>query len=361
MKIALFGLPQTGKSTVFGLLTKVKPVEIKYDQTGSPMPRIGVVSVPDIRLDFLNSVYKPKKVVHAQIEYTDIVGLKFGDVKENRLLAYLRQSDVLAHVVRFFDNEAVFHSAGANDPLRDALKMEEELQLSDLILMEGKFDRLRKSVMKTKSSEDELQLATLEKIKPIVEQGKPIREAELKPDEEKSIRSFGFLSQKPLQVIVNIDEKQIPSAESMIMEKMKAFSSKPKVSISYICAPIEAEIAEMSNNDASVFMADYGLKDLGYERLIQNSYDLLGLISFLTVGEDECRAWPVPRGVKANEAAGLIHTDIQRGFIAAQVMKYNDFKIQPDINVLKQKGMVRVEGRDYIVQDGDIIEYRFNV
>jgi GTP-binding protein YchF len=361
MKIALFGLPQTGKSTIFGLLTRVKPAEIKYDQTGSPMPRIGVVSVPDIRLDFLNSVYKPRKVVHAQIEYTDIVGLKFGDVKENRLLAYLRQSDVLAHVVRSFENEAVFHSAGSNDPLRDALKMEEELQLSDLILMEGKFERLRKSVLKTRSSEDELQLATLEKIKPMVEQGRPIRELELKPEEEKSIRSYGFLSQKPLQVIVNIDEKQISSAESMIMEKMKAFSSRPKTSISYICAPIEAEIAEMSDEDASVFMADYGLKDLGYERLIQNSYNLLGLISFLTVGEDECRAWPIPRSTKAYEAAGQIHTDIQRGFIAAQVMKYNEFKNLPDVSALKQKGLVHVEGRDYIVQDGDIIEFRFNV
>lgn len=361
MKIALFGLPQTGKSTIFGLLTRTKPGEIKYDQTGSPVPRVGVVSVPDARLDFLNTIYKPKKVVYAQIEYTDIVGLKFGDVKENRLLAYLRQSDVLAHVVRSFENEAVFHSAGSIDPLRDAMKMEEELQLSDLILMEGKFERLKKSVMKSKSTEEELQLATLEKIKPLLEQGKPIREMELKPDEEKSLRSFGFLSQKPLQIIVNIDEKQIPGAESMITEKMKGFLSKPKVSISYICAPIEAEIAEMSKEDASAFMADYGLKDLGYERLIQNSYDLLGLISFLTVGEDECRAWPVPKGVKANEAAGQIHTDIQRGFIAAQVMKYEEFKNLPDVSALKQKGLVHVEGRDYIVQDGDIIEYRFNV
>jgi ribosome-binding ATPase YchF (GTP1/OBG family) len=145
------------------------------------------------------------------------------------------------------------------------------------------------------------------------------------------------------------------------MEKMKAFSSRPKTSISYICAPIEAEIAEMSDEDASVFMADYGLKDLGYERLIQNSYNLLGLISFLTVGEDECRAWPIPRSTKAYEAAGQIHTDIQRGFIAAQVMKYNEFKNLPDVSALKQKGLVHVEGRDYIVQDGDIIEFRFNV
>lgn len=361
MKIALFGLPQTGKSTVFGLLTKVKTTEIKYDQTGSPIPRVGMVSVPDTRLEFLASVFKPKKVVHAQIEYTDIVGLKFGDVKENRLLAYLRQTDVLAHIVRGFENDAVFHSAGPVDPIRDAQKMEEEVQLSDLILIETRLDRLKKSVMRSKNPEDELQLATLEKIKPSLEEGKPLREAELKPDEEKCIRSFGFLSLKPLQVIVNIGEGQIAGAETFINNVMKPFLSKNKVSVSYICAPIESEIAEMSRDDASVFMADYGLTDLGYERLIQNSYDLLGLISFLTVGEDECRAWPVPRGVKSNEAAGQIHTDIQRGFIAAQVIKYNDFKTMPDINALKQKGLVHVEGRDYIVQDGDIIEYRFNV
>jgi GTP-binding protein YchF len=361
MKIALFGLPQTGKSTVFGLLTKVKPAEIKYDQTGSPVPRVGMVSVPDSRLEFLASVFKPRKVVHAQIEYTDIVGLKFGDVKENRLLAYLRQSDVLAHIVRAFENEAVFHSSGAIDPIRDAQKMEQEIQLSDLILIEGRLERLKKSVMRSKSAEDEMQLAILERIKPFLEEGKPLREAELKSEEDKCIRSFGFLSLKPLQVIVNIGEGQIAAAENLVNDTMKQFLSKKKVSVSYICAPIEAEIAEMSKDDASVFMADYGLKDLGYERLIQNSYDLLGLISFLTVGEDECRAWPVPRGVKSNEAAGQIHTDIQRGFIAAQVIKYEEFKNMPDINSLKQKGLVHIEGRDYIVQDGDIIEYRFNV
>lgn len=361
MKIAFFGLPQTGKSTVFGLLTKVKSLEIKYDQTGSPVPRVGMVNVPDSRLEFLASIFKPKKVVHAQIEYTDIVGLKFGDVKENRLLAYLRQSDVLAHIIRAFKNDAVFHSAGDIDPLRDAQKMEEEIQLSDLILIEGRLERLRKNVQRSKNPEDELQLATLEKIRPHLEAGKPLREADLKPEEEKSLRSFGFLSLKPLQLIINIGEDQIAGAEKIMTETMKPFLSKKMVSVSYICAPIETEIAEMEKNDASAFMADYGLKDLGYERLITNSYELLGLISFLTVGEDECRAWPIPSGLKANEAAGQIHTDIQRGFIAAQVIKYDDFKTLSDINALKQKGMVKIEGRDYLVQDGDIIEYRFNV
>jgi len=361
MKIALFGLPKTGKTTIFQLLTGLETTEIKYDSSGVAKPHIGTVNVPDERVDFLHSVFPEHKKIYPQVEYLDIVGLKFGDVKENLLLAHLRQCDLLAHVVRDFKDESVYHSTGTIDPLKDVLTMEEELLLADLIVVEGRIERLKKSLMKNKNPDDELELETLQKIKTALDKGKPLRELKLSPAEEKSIRSFGFLTLKPLQIIVNIDEKDIPKADQVTAGIKKELGGKDNVTVSHISANVEKEISEMDSEGVEMFMDEYGLEKLASERLIEDSFNLLGLISFLTYKGNEVRSWQIPEGTTAQQAAGEIHTDIEKGFIAAQVIKFDDFKKEPDIAALKQKGLVKVEGKEYIVEDGDIIDFRFNV
>jgi len=289
------------------------------------------------------------------------VGLKFGDVKESRLLSYLRQGDLLVHVVRAFENDAVYHSAGDVDPLRDVKQMEEEMILADLIVLENRYEKLKKLVMMVKDPKDQLQLSVLEKIKPVLEDGGPLRNLNLTPEERKSIKGFGFVSMKPLQVVINIDESDIADCEKVKEKVSKGIEQNADVGFSHICAPVEEEIGKMNADDAKEFMDEYGLTRLGSWRLIQDSYELLGLISFLTIGDDECRSWAIRKGTKAVRAAGAVHTDIERGFIAAEVVKFHNFRETPSIQKLKQKGLVKIEGKEYRVEDGDLIDFRFNV
>ncbi len=361
MKTILYGLPQTGKSTLFRLLTGFETSDIRYDSSGSPMPQVGTVSVPDERVDFLHSIYPESKPVYAQIEYTDLVGLKFGDVKESRLLAYLRQGDVMVHVVRAFNNDAVFHEAGDVDPTRDIKMMEDEMVLSDLMVLENRYEKLQKLVMKAKNPADALQLSALDKIKPLLEDGKSLRGVKITKEEEKAIRGFGFITMKPLQIVINYDESDISNREKIASEIYEKLDNKENLAVSYICGPVEEEIGKMTPEDAKEFMADYGLRFLGRDRMIRDTYNLLGLISFLTKGSDECRSWPIRGGTIAQRAAGAVHSDIERGFIAAEVIKYKDFKETPSLQELKQQGKVKIEGKEYLVEDGDIIDFRFNV
>ncbi|MBN2134557.1 MAG: redox-regulated ATPase YchF [Acidobacteria bacterium] len=361
MKTIIFGLPQTGKSTLFRLLTGHPKTEIRYDSSGSPMPQVGVTHVPDERIDFIHKFFPESKAVYPQIEYTDLVGLKLGDVKESRLLAYLRQADLIIHVIRAFKNDAVFHSSGDIDPSKDFQRMEDEMILADLIILENRLEKLEKTVMKTKNPDDEMQLHVLRKVKPVFEESKPLRGFTLSPEEEKAIRGFGFITQKPLQLVVNIDETSIANRKEIAAKLSDSIQNKENIKVSYICAPVEQEIAEMGAEDAKEFMADYSLTHLGRDRIIQDSYELLGLISFLTIGKDECRSWPVRENTKAVNAAGAVHSDIEKGFIAAEVIKYTDYVETPNEQQLKTKGLVKIQGKEYIVQDGDIINFRFNV
>ena len=360
MKVAIIGLPNSGKTTVFNALTRAS-AETATFSSGRLEPNIAMVKVPDTRLEKLNEIYRPRKLTSAEVQYVDIGGL--GGIEQRNeglapeLLNYAGTADALLHVVRAFDDDRVPHPSGSVDVARDVAAVDAELMLADLILIERRLERLEKDIRKFSGSQrvqnlKEQQL--LMRLKEELESERPIRDLSLAPQEEKFIRGFQLLSQKPVLLLLNIDENCINDPPAFDY----AFRQSAVVELS---AKVEAELAQLEDDETEEFMQDLGISEAARDRVIRVSYQLLGLISFLTVGEDEVRAWTIRCGMTAHEAGGVIHSDIQRGFIRAEVIPFERLVTEGSIVAAKKRGLVRLEGKNYIVKDGDISHFLFNV
>jgi GTP-binding protein YchF len=356
MKAGIIGLSSVGKSTLFQLLTGAAP------PTGRPEARVGIARVPDPRVHALAEMYKPKKSTWATVEYVDVPGVAKGEGSALVDLPALRGVDALLHVVRAFESETVPHPDGSLDPLRDAKMLELELILADLGAVDRRLERLEGNIKKAKKPEDVAERAVFVKMKEWLEGERSLRELVLEEDERRRLRSYSFLSEKPVLLVVNLGEDGMRGAAAFLQGSgLGAFASRPGLALCPVSAPIEAEMGQLSPEDARAFREELGLKEPGLDRVIQTSYSLLGLISFLTAGDDECRAWTIRRGTRAQTAAGTIHSDIERGFIRAEVVAFADLMSAGSLAACREKGTLRLEGKDYEVQDGDVINFRFNV
>jgi GTP-binding protein YchF len=358
MKTGIIGLPKVGKTSLFKMLTKTPLDERRH--TNPREAHLGVAKVPDARLDRLAALYTPRKLTHASVEYLDVAAVGQEALKETTYLATLRNADALAHVVRAFEDPVMPHVAGI-DPLRDIRHVEFDLMLSDLGQIEKRLERLEKDLKRMRAPELEKEQELLQLCKTQLENEHPLRELELTPADEKRLRSFMFLSQKPVLYVLNIGEhvdlgQEI--AHAVETHKLGAVASRPNASAAVVCAKVEAELAEMSDDEAADFLASYNLPESGLVRLIRTSYELLRLVSFFTLGDDECRAWTVPRGSRAVEAAGAIHTDLEKHFIRAEVIHWDALLKAGSEAKARAKGTLRLEGKDYLVQDGDVVHIR---
>ena len=358
MKTGIIGLASVGKSTLFQLLTGAAAPA----PGGRAEARLGVARVPDPRIDALASIYNPRKKTWATVEYADVPGVSKGEGSALVDLPALRNVDALVHVVRAFEAETVPHPDGSVDALRDAKMLELELILADLGAVERRLERLEASIKKTNKPEDVAERPIFLKMKDCLETEKPLRELVLGEEERRRLRSYSFLSEKPMLLVVNLGEDQMRSAAAFLESSgLQAFAARPHLALCPVAAPIEAEMADLSPDDARAFREDLALAEPGLDRVIRTSYALLGLISFLTAGEDECRAWTIRRGTRAQVAAGTIHSDIERGFIRAEVMAFDDLVAAGSLAAGREKGTLRLEGKEYEVRDGDVINFRFNV
>jgi hypothetical protein len=322
---------------------------------------VGVSRVPDDRLDQLTALFNPRKHVPATVEFADIAGIGGAKTGAAALLdvAPFRNADALLHVVRMFRDPSVPHPAGSIDPARDVRTMEDEVILADLGVVERRLERLEKDLKKAANPELKKEQGILLRCRDALEQGKALRALDLSPEDAKRLRGFQFLSAKPLLIVLNLDEADLPRADEAVkLAGIESFLAGAATRAVPICAKIELEIAQLESEDAAAFMADLGLHESGLDRVIRASYDLLGYISFFTVGEDENRAWSIPRNTPAVVAAGEIHTDIARGFIRAEVVRYEHLLARKTLAACREHGELRLEGKDYIVQDGDVINFR---
>ena len=358
MKTGIIGLPQVGKTSLFKILTKAK-----IEDRGYASPReahLGIAKVPDERLDRLAALYSPKKLVHATIEYTDVAAIGQEALKESAYANNLRTVDALAHVVRAFDDPSIPH-VGSIDPLRDIKNVDFDLIVSDLGQIEKRLERLEKDLKKMKSPELEREFDLLKRAKEHLETERPLREMDLSPDDKKRIRGFMFLSQKPMLYVLNVNESATLGEDlehAVEKYKLAEVASRPGAGATAVCGRVEAELADMSDEDAAEFLSSYGLKESGLVRLIRKTYELLGLISFFTVGEDECRAWTVERKSRAQAAAGAIHSDLEKHFIRAETIHWDQLLAAGSESNARAKGTLRLEGKDYIVEDGDVMHIR---
>ncbi len=355
MNFTLFGYPKTGKTTLFNLLTGAQ-IEIKSYEDGKKDLNRRTCPVPDSRLEQIGNLYPEKKRIPAAVDFVDLAGIAYGEVKNSSYLSSLRLADGLTHVVRGFQNEQIPHPKSEISPEEDIVSMEEELLLADLISIESRLEKLHKELQRSKTPEGEKEKELLETLRVHIEEGRGIREVDLSPQEEKLISSFAFLSQKRLLHMVNVDETDIPQ-----IENPDKFYPSPKkgITIQAFCGNIELEILELENEEKEQFLAEYGLKELSAEKFLKSSYDLLKVITFFTIGKDEVKAWTIPEDTTAVRAAGAIHTDIEKGFVRAEVIPWNKLLEHDSFQSAKEKADVRLEGKDYIVQDGDVIYFRF--
>ena len=358
MKAGIVGLSTAGKSTLFQLLTGAPAAP----PSGRPEPRLGMARVPDPRVEALARMYSPKKKTSATVEYVDVPGVAKGEGGALVDLPALRGIDVLVHVVRAFESDVAPHPDGSVDPLRDARMLELELILADLGAVDARLERLEANIKKAHRPEDVAEREVFVKMKAALEAERPLRELSLSEEERRRLRSYSFLSEKPVLLVMNLGEDRIKEASSSLESSgLVGFAARPGLGLCPVSAPLEAEIAQLSPDDARAFMEDLGLHEPGLDRVIQTSYALLGLISFLTAGEDECRAWTIRKGTKAPQAAGTIHSDIERGFIRAEVVAFEDLMAAGSLAACREKGTLRLEGKEYVVRDGDVINFRFNV
>ena len=358
MKAGIIGLSTAGKSSLFQLLTGAPAPP----PGGRPEPRMGVARVPDARVERLGEMYKPKKKTLATVDYVDVPGVAKGEGSALVDLPALRGVDALVHVVRAFESDLAPHPDGSVDAVRDARMLELELILADLGAVEGRLERLEVNIKKLNKAEDVAERALFLKMKEALEAEKPLRELALSDDERRRLKNYSFLSEKPILLVVNVGEEKIKDAEAFLQSSgLAAFAGAPGRAICAVSATIEAEVAQLSPEDARAFRDDLGLQEPGLDRVIRTSYALLGLISFLTAGEDECRAWTIRKGTKAQQAAGAIHSDIERGFIRAEVVSFDDLVGAGSLAACRDKGTLRLEGKEYVVRDGDVINFRFNV
>lgn len=364
MKIGIVGLPNVGKSTLFNAITKAGAESANYPFC-TIEPNVGMVCVPDKRIDELSKMYDTDKSTYATIEFVDIAGLVKGASKGeglgNKFLSHIRETDAIAHVVRCFEDEQIVHVDGKIDPISDIETISLELVFADIETIVKRMDRVGKM---TKSGDKKAiaEMELLRRIKEHLENGNPVRTMELTDEERETIKDAFFLTDKKVIYVANVSESQISTIDSdPNVQKVKDYAKAEGAEVIALCARLEEELSELEDEDKEMMMQDYGIEESGLDKLIKASYSLLGLISYLTAGKQECRAWTITKGTKAPQAAGKIHSDFERGFIKAEVVSYEDLMKYGSMVATKEKGLVRLEGKEYVVQDGDIILFRFNV
>ena len=357
MRTGIIGLPQVGKTSLFRILTKA---HLAPSHANPREAHVGVAKVPDDRLDRLAAQYNPKKLTHAAVEYVDLGAIGQEALKESGYLGHLRQVDALAHVVRAFEDDSIPH-VGPIDLLRDIKNVEVDLMVSDLGQIEKRLERVEKDLKKMRSADLEKEFELLKRAQSHLETERPLRELEMSQEDKKRFRGFMFLSEKPILYVLNISESgELGKDLKVAVTKysLAEIASRPNAGATAICGKVEAELSEMSDADAAEFLSSYGLEESGLTRLIRTTYRLLGLISFFTIGEDECRAWTIPVNTRAVQAAGAIHSDLEKHFIRAETIRWDQLLEAGSEANARAKGVLRLEGKDYIVQDGDVLHIR---
>ena len=359
MQTGIIGLPQVGKTTLFKILTKANIAMQAARSGGRSESHVGIARVPDARIDKLSALYKPKKTTYATVEYVDVGGVLREKGKESAALAQLREVDALAHVVRVFENPSVAHAAGTINPLRDAENLDLELVLSDLDQVLKRLERLEKDLKKKKDPVHEHEQAVLLRCKTALEGGQALRELEFTGEEAKTLTGFMFLSQRPMLYVLNLGDDDAADLEHAVEKHgLSNLMGRPNTAVVPICGRIEAELAELSDAEAGELLAAYGLKSPGLDRVIHATYARLGLIAFFTAGEPEVRAWTIRRGTNAQKAAGTIHSDIERGFIKAEVVRWDQLLDCGGWPGARERGLLRLEGKEYLMQEGDVVLFR---
>ena len=364
LKAGIVGLPNVGKSTLFNAITKKHILAANYP-FATIDPNVGVVTVPDSRLEFLENLYLPKNTVPTTFEFTDIAGLVEGASKGeglgNKFLSHIREVDALVEVVRCFVDENIIHVNSQINPIHDIEIINVELILSDLEIIENRINKIEKKAQTTKDKETLIEYNLLKKCQESLLNNIPLRQIDFDEDEQNYLKSFNFITLKPIIYVANVNELDAVVGKNEYTEKVREYASKEKAGVIVMCAKMESELSELEENDKKEFLKEVGISASGLDKLIFATYDLLGLSTFFTVGKDECRAWTFKKGTIAKKAAGLIHSDIERGFIKAEIMKYNDLEELKDEKKVQEAGKLYLEGKDYVMQDGDIVYFRFNV
>jgi ribosome-binding ATPase len=362
LRAGIVGLPNVGKSTLFNAVVANAKAQAANFPFCTIEPNVGVVAVPDERLQVLAGISNSAEVVPARVEFVDIAGLVKGASKGeglgNQFLANIREVDAIVHVVRCFENDDIIHVSGSVDPVRDIEVINLELALADLGQIEKRIDRARKQARTSK--EAQVELAALEKLMPILNEGKPARQANLSEDEEAAIKPLGMLTRKPIIYAANVSEDDLASGNKWV-EQVRQVATQENAQVVVVSAQVESELIELSEEERADFLESLGVKEGGLKSLIRATYELLGLQTYFTTGPKETRAWTIHMGMSAPQAAGVIHTDFERGFIRAETVAYQDLVTSGSMTAAKEKGLVRSEGKDYVVQEGDVMLFRFNV
>ncbi len=364
LKAGIVGLPNVGKSTLFNAITKKNILAANYP-FATIDPNVGVVTVPDTRLDYLSELYLPERTIYTTYEFTDIAGLvkgaSTGEGLGNKFLSHIREVDAIVEVVRCFENSDIIHVEGNVDPIRDIEIINLELAMSDLEQIQNRINKIGKKASMTKDKQELLEINTLKKCEEALLQNIPLRRVEFDKDELLILKPFCLITLKPIIYMANVNEDDAILGHNEYTDRVSDYASKENASVVVVCAKMESELSEMSDEDKDTFLKELGIANSGLDKLIFATYNLLGLQTFFTSGKDECRAWTFKKGMKAPECAGIIHSDFQRGFIKAEVMSFEDLKQYGSELKVKEAGKMRLEGKEYIMQDGDICYFRFNV